>query len=109
MVGLTFDAIRGRDHQSQVSGTLWLDSTTRELRYLEFRYLDDDRSRYRGNDEAMIATGRIEYDRLPDGTWIIRHWKLHIPVIGYRDRSFLLSVLSVWELGGDATIAPEKK
>lgn len=107
MVGLTFDAVRSKKHHTQVSGTLWLDSTTRELRYLEFRYLDADRRDNDDTDETLIATGRIEYDRLPDGTWIIRHWKLHIPMIGIRDRNTF--VVSIWELGGDATLAPEKK
>jgi len=108
LVGLAFDAIRDRNRHAQVSGTLWLDAATRQLRYLEFRYLDAHQSNEISTEESFIATGRLDYDMLSDGTWIIRHWKLRIPVIGNLRRG-IPWVMSVWELGGDATNAPEKE
>jgi hypothetical protein len=56
-IGLAFEPVRGR-RQSDVSGALWLDATTAELRLVEFRYVNLDETLRR--DEAR---GEVHFAR----------------------------------------------
>jgi hypothetical protein len=74
-IGLVFEPVPGR-RIPDIEGVLWIDETSSELRTLEFRY---------ANLPAGLTTGtysgRAEFERLPQGTWIIRRWQLRTPVI----------------------------
>lgn len=61
-----------------VRGTLWLDAETSELRSIDFEYVG-----LRARDELGIgpeASGRMIYDRLPDGGWILQEWTIRVPI-----------------------------
>jgi len=61
-----------------VKGTLWLDRETSELRAIDFGYVG-----LRPRDELGIgpeASGRMIYDRLPDGGWILQQWTIRVPI-----------------------------
>lgn len=96
LVGLGFSPARGRK-LPDISGTLWIDQTSGELRHLEFRY-----ERLPQGVNAPKAGGRVEFMRVPTGAWMVRDWIIRMPiaeagrtptgggtlvrVIGYRER-----------------------
>jgi hypothetical protein len=69
LVGLAFRPIRDRRGVVDVSGTLWLDAPTSELRHLVFRYTN-----LSGYSDAPHVGGRLEFQRLPNGAWITQRW-----------------------------------
>jgi hypothetical protein len=72
LIGLGFEPAAGRD-ETDVSGTLWLDRESAELRYLEFEYTGLDK-RFRTGQEK----GRVDFVRLPGGDWIVGRWKVRV-------------------------------
>lgn len=118
LLGLAFVPVGG-SVQGQVSGVLWLDSASKQLRYLEFRYREPNVGTL--TDASTDATGRIDYERLPCGTWIVRRWLLRVPVVVVQQIPRIAGggplrigatvsatrasrLVSVWEIGGDAQI-----
>jgi Carboxypeptidase regulatory-like domain len=73
LVGLTVDPIVGRK-LPDIRGTLWVDSTTQELRFFEFTYVHVALPR-----NVRGVGGRIEFERLPSGAWIERYWVIQMP------------------------------
>jgi hypothetical protein len=124
LVGLAFAPVADST-VGQVSGVLWLDQANKQLRYLDFRYSDPNgASHTRGDADATDATGRIEYERLASGAWIVHRWMLRIPVVDVQMSSRLATggslrlgstvsamrtvrLASVWEIGGDAQITTD--
>jgi len=78
LVGLRFQPVEGRDEE-EIRGTMWLDAETSELLWLEYDYV---------NLDLHIPTeglgGRVEFDRVPEGGWIVRQWWIRMPVIHLR-------------------------
>ncbi|MEJ2483397.1 MAG: carboxypeptidase-like regulatory domain-containing protein [Gemmatimonadota bacterium] len=86
-----FHAVPGRDGQVglafepaaaplrvDIRGTLWLDANSSELRSIEFGY-----EGLRQRDELGIgpdASGRILFDRIDGGGWIVREWTIRVPI-----------------------------
>jgi hypothetical protein len=116
-VGLGFAPVRS-DDRTDVSGVLWLDRASGELRDLEFRYTPGHTAADVNLTQSQIATGRVDYERLPSGAWIIRSWVIRVPVIaastelhfsagavagqpGIVRRDTVRNVVAVWEVGGD--------
>lgn len=75
LVGLRFEP-DGSSRLPDIAGTLWLDASTAELRRLEFVYVNLPRPL---DDET--ATGRVQFERLPTGEWIVRRWRIRMPVV----------------------------
>jgi hypothetical protein len=73
LVGLTFQPSRRRG-VTDVSGVLWLDAATAELRHLDFRFTGLPRE----EDHEGVG-GRVEFARLAGGAWIVRRWRLRMP------------------------------
>jgi hypothetical protein len=92
-IGLSFDPIRGRG-VPDIAGTLWIDQSTGDLRELDFRYTGLDRL-----DGATGAGGRVEFERLPSGAWIVRRWWLRMPIMGVRGQRRELA--GIREEGGE--------
>jgi hypothetical protein len=78
-VGLRFEPNRERE-LTDINGTLWVDTTTAELRRLEFAFEEIDE--LPDND----AGGLIEFDYLANGAWIVSNWYIRMPRIGLRSR-----------------------
>jgi len=76
MVGLAFTPVPNRP-VPDVTGTLWLDARTFELRLVEFRY---DRVR-EGVDRDKVG-GEVHFARLSSGAWIVQRWHLRVPLLG---------------------------
>lgn len=75
LVGLAFEPVAGRD-LPDVEGVLWLDEATAELRRLDFRYVHLP---YRHGDWPQVG-GRVEFERLTTGIWIVRRWRIRMPL-----------------------------
>lgn len=82
LVGLSFRPTRGTT-LADVSGVLWLDAATFELRYLDFAYTAPE------SLSNSAFGGRVEFARLRGGQWIVRRWTLRVPgsVAGTRGRA----------------------
>ena len=77
LVGLDFEPARAPSH-ADVRGTLWLDGSSAELRWIEFSYVGlRERSDLGIGEEA---SGRVEFDRIEDGGWIVRAWQIRVPI-----------------------------
>jgi len=88
-VGLGFEPAAAPT-RVDVRGVLWLDAKSSELRSIEFEYVG-----LRRRDELGIgpeASGRMTYDRLPDGGWILAQWTIRVPIDSrvYGGRSYKL-------------------
>ena len=58
----------------ELSGVLWLDPTTYSLRHLVFEYVNLPVGARRGP-----AMGRVEYQHLAGGEWVVTRWQLRVP------------------------------
>lgn len=74
LVGLGFEPVPGRD-LPEIEGVLWLDRGTAELRHLEFTYVNLP---YPHGDWPHVG-GRVEFERLSTGVWIVRRWHIRMP------------------------------
>ncbi|HSU96553.1 MAG TPA: carboxypeptidase-like regulatory domain-containing protein, partial [Gemmatimonadaceae bacterium] len=111
-VGLAFEPV-GRDHRTEVAGTLWLARSTGKLKYLEFQYVDPTARGGESDPRAPHATGRVDYRELPNGAWIISSWMIRAPLIrvtaprtivgalGSFRTDAVRTVTGWWEFGGD--------
>lgn len=75
-IGLAFEPISGR-RLTDVEGVLWLDQATARLRSLEYRYVN--LLRELGDDHD--AGGELAFIELPNGTWIVKEWRIRMPRI----------------------------
>jgi len=75
LIGLGFQPV-GNRLPSDVTGTLWLDRATAELRYLEYRYVN---AGYPGRHPRV--GGRVDFERLASGLWVVRRWWIRIPAV----------------------------
>lgn len=75
LIGLAFEPVRGR-RQPDISGTLWLDRRSAELRRVEYVYQG-------GPPESADPRvgGTMAYERLAGGPWIVRRWQIRMPQV----------------------------
>ncbi len=78
LVGLAFQPVR-RGDRIDVAGVLWLNRASRELDAIDFTY------------EGLAVEfptrdlgGRIEFDQLPSGRWIVDRWHIRMPRVEQR-------------------------
>jgi len=72
-LGLSFEPVRSVD-LPDIQGTLWLDRQTAALQFLEYGYTWAQYPEARG-----VARGRVEFEELPGGAWIVRRWWIRMP------------------------------
>lgn len=74
LVGLEFEPVPDRD-VVEVTGTMWLDPISAQLKRLDFQYVNLD-----VHPRLMRASpgGRVEFMTLPNGTWIVPSWQLRM-------------------------------
>jgi hypothetical protein len=81
LVGLAFTPARGRS-VPEIAGTLWADSATGRLRWLDFHFVDDRLPRAaRGEGRAG---GEVHFATLAGGEWIMSGWRLRMPHVVHR-------------------------
>jgi len=77
LIGLGFEPTGETKSVPNIAGTMWLDPETAELRWLEFdyRFLPQEMTN-------PLVGGRVDFRRMPDGTWIIPEWWIRMPIMG---------------------------
>jgi hypothetical protein len=75
LVGLNFEPVDD-SRVIDISGTMWLNGESSELRRLDFRYENLDL-----HVDTKRLGGTVEFARLPSGAWIVQHWAIRAPVI----------------------------
>lgn len=107
LVGLAFSPVPSRT-VPEIEGTLWIDRTTSELRTLEFRYINLSPPL-----DLAGSGGRVEYQRLEDGGWIIRDWHIRMPRLAREQvdtlgrRNVLVRQVGFLDQGGTAVITDD--
>jgi hypothetical protein len=84
LIGLAFEPVRGRS-KPDIAGTLWIDRKSAELRDLEFAY--HQLPALPGNVKSDDFGGRIVFQRMPTGAWIVERWVIRMPM--FTDRGVL--------------------
>jgi len=79
-LGLAFEPFRNTE-RPDIQGTLWLDRETAALLFLEYDYTWAEYPEARG-----VARGRVEFEGLPNGAWIVRRWWIRMPLLS-QDRT----------------------
>lgn len=77
-IGLAFEPVE-RDGPSDIQGTLWLDESTAGLQFLEYEYTW---APYR--EAQGIGGGRVEFQAMPNGAWIIDRWWIRAPIMTWQ-------------------------
>jgi hypothetical protein len=82
VIGLAFEPTRSRSRVPDITGVLWLDRGSSELRRMQFRYVNvlPEQERHAG--------GEMEFLRLRNGGWAISRWQIRTPVLLQRHRRF---------------------
>jgi hypothetical protein len=106
LIGLAFEPAKKKRRIADVKGVLWLDATTAALRHLEFTYTN-----LPWDVPASRVGGRVEFEQLASGVWIVRRWYVRAPRMGvergffrmggttyYRSRERFVSIV---EHGGE--------
>lgn len=75
-IGVAFRPVRDRRGITDIAGTFWVDRTSAELRYLDYRYTNVPVA-----VERLGAGGRIEFLRLSSGDWLTNRWNIRAPSI----------------------------
>lgn len=75
-VGLGFEPTGDDKSVPDIAGTLWIDSETAELGWLDFQYQFLQ-------PEMMTPDvgGRVDFERMPNGMWIVPEWWIRMPVM----------------------------
>ena len=76
LIGLGFEPTGDDKSVADIGGTMWIDTKTSELRWLDFyyEYLDPEIS-------SRDLGGRVDFRRMPNGTWIVPEWWIRMPII----------------------------
>jgi len=96
LIGLAFEPASEGD-LADVKGTLWVDRESGELRSLEYGY-----TRVPFDQGLDHAGGRLEFEALPDGAWIVRQWSIRMPTVR-RSGPFTARLLGFKEIGAVIT------
>jgi hypothetical protein len=76
MIGLSFEPTGDDKSVVDIAGTMWIDKETAELRWLDFNYEYLDRA-----ISSRDAGGRVDFRRMPSGSWIVPEWWIRMPVL----------------------------
>ena len=98
-IGLSFEPRDLAGERVDIRGTLWLDAGTGELQTLEYDYVSDQ------VHPSRLDGGYLEFERLPEGAWIVREWWIREPMsrLEMRKRRVRGSGTVLWEEGGRVT------
>jgi hypothetical protein len=83
LIGLSFEPVAGRE-KPDITGTLWIDRKSAELRDLEYQY--KNLPNLPDNVRAEDFGGSVEFRRMPTGAWIVERWVIRMPVVSDKGR-----------------------
>lgn len=73
LLGVSFEPIAGRE-LPEIRGVVWVDPDTGELSHLDYTYDNLDPAL-----RSEAVGGRVVFQGLPDGTWIVTEWRIRMP------------------------------
>jgi len=73
LIGLAFEPTPDRKRTAEISGTLWVDRASSQLRRLEFQFANVP------FEQGEMAGGDLQFVRMRDGTWAISQWNIRMP------------------------------
>lgn len=73
LLGVAFEPVAGRE-VPDIRGVVWVDPTSGELRHVDYTYENLDTAL-----RHEMVGGRVAFQGLPDGTWIVRDWRIRMP------------------------------
>lgn len=77
LIGLAFEPLPNH-YRPDITGALWLDRTTSELRHLKFEFTQH---LYDVPVPSEPFGGRLDFRQLSNGAWIVDHWWLRMPQV----------------------------
>ena len=77
LVGLEFEPTSRK--VTDISGILWIDEATAELRWLDMGY-----ENLRSHTRQRYAEAKLEFDQLPNGQWFVKRWYIKMPLVEIR-------------------------
>lgn len=99
-VGLAFEAAAHKRGRVDVAGAVWIDSTTRSLDEIVFRYVGLDR-----RFDRYEPGGRVSFHTLSDGAPIIDRWVIRPIGFPQQSRYVIIGPTDVHENGGEVAWA----
>jgi hypothetical protein len=75
MVGISFEPVEVGG-VPDIEGVFWISAESWRLQFLEYVYTWSPYEETRGR-----ATGRVEFEALPSGAWVIRRWWIRMPMV----------------------------
>jgi hypothetical protein len=91
MLGLAFEPTEDRG-VAEISGVLWLNPDNGRLQWLDYTY------EYLDVPDADRLGGRVQFEGLPNGAWIVLNWSIRMPILtatildGGRRRTTLVAI-----------------
>lgn len=77
-VGLAFAVPRSKTGRVDIHGTVWVDTVSRELTTMDFRYVGLAR-----NEQRFSPGGRVDFRRMENGAVLIDRWRLKLVALRY--------------------------
>jgi hypothetical protein len=99
-IGLAFEAAAHKRGRVDVEGAVWIDSTTRSLVEIVFRYVGIDR-----RFEKYEPGGHVSFHTMADGTPIIDRWTIRPIGVPTTSRIVVVSPGDMHESGGEVARA----
>lgn len=99
-VGVAFDAANHKRGRVDVEGALWVDSTSRSLEEIDFRYVGIDR-----RFDAYRPGGRVSFHTMEDGTPVIDRWVIRPVGVPATSRRVAVNPADFHESGGEVARA----
>jgi hypothetical protein len=102
MVGISFEPV-DPGGTPDIEGVFWISTENWHLQFLDYAYTWSPYEETGGR-----ATGRVEFDVLPSGAWVVRQWWIRMPMVArnhgvQRWGGTGLEVIGYREVGGQIT------
>lgn len=81
LLAIEFLPARNFGH-AEVRGRLWIDKRSRELRSLDFHYVNLAAA-------DSLAGGSVDFARLPTGAWVMTDWSIRAPLLRLTTEQYL--------------------
>jgi hypothetical protein len=100
-IGLVFEPVNNGE-TADIEGVFWLSTASWQLQFLEYGYTWSPYP-----ESQAQARGRVEFEVLPNGAWVIRRWWIRMPMMarrhsgGERFGGTGLEVVGFREVGGE--------
>jgi hypothetical protein len=75
-LGIDFEPTKERSHVAEISGTVWVDRASAELRTLEYRYVNLSVA-----ETNARPGGEMKFVRFQNGAWAVENWSIRMPVL----------------------------